>query len=184
MNKERVLITANLHGHLNEFKALLEEVNYNPATDQLVTLGNYLNYGNKQIELIDYLMELQSQGAVILCGLYEEKYIDSLINSDFQAEQFVTKSKNVFYNYLDNNALRNKHLKFLISLKNHYTLDNMFFSSDEERVLKHNNYYCINDIECTDDIVEEDNLLGVRFFKNNVGLVDITNRTVYKISIK
>lgn len=180
----RILITANLHGYLGEFKALLKEANYDPNNDKLITLGNYLNYGNKQLELMDFLMELQKDGATILYGNYEKKYFDALVNLETPAEAYITRSLNVFYDYLENDELRKKHMLFLESLDEHIVIDNMIFSAEKQDVEGYQNFYCINDIQCKDDFVEEDNLFGVNFFNESIGLIDITNRIVYKTSIK
>lgn len=179
----RILVTGNLHGHLDEFKSLLQEVNYNSENDILITLGNYLNYGNKQIEMIDFLIELEKKGAIVLCGNHEEYYIDALINSDFTAEQKITKSKNVFYQYLDNPEIRNKHMKFLVSLKDSHTIDNNFFSSSKEIINGYMNYYCIDDLTCIEDFIQEESSMGINFYNSSIGIVDITNRKVTKILI-
>lgn len=178
--KNRILITTNLYGRLDEFKALLTDAAYNPKNDILITLGNYLNYGPKQIELINYLMELEKEGAIILFGEMEQKYIDALINSDFKAEQYITKNKNVFYDYLDNKQLRDSHFEWFITLKENYVFKNYCFSSNNKILANYTNYF--NDKNCVGDFEENGNVVGLSF-KNCVGLMDITNRKVYKIDI-
>lgn len=179
----RILISAQIHGHLEEFKTLLEHANYDSTNDKLILLGDYLNKGNKQEELIEYLIELQGKGAIILCGKYEEKYIDALVNNDTIAEQFLTSENNMYYHYLDNCELRKKHLKFLISLKDNYNTNRMFFSYEKQDIEGFQGYYCLGDIYNTDDFIEEGNSIGINFFQQSIGLMDISSRKIYKIAI-
>lgn len=180
----RLLVSTQIFGHLDEFKALLEYAKLDLSNDKLILLGDYLQHGNQQKELIDYLIELNNnENVIILKGLIEEKYLDVFYNHNSIAEQNITRENNLFYEYLDNKELRKKHLTFLKSLKDNYCFKNYLFSNECFNVDKYNNIFVANKKDVPDDIIEEDNLLGLNFNNKIVGLVDITNRQVYKIEL-
>lgn len=177
----RIFVTNNLHGKLSELKYLLNYVKFDFYKDKLVVLGNYLNKGPSQLELMDYLMELSSssKNIYILYGKTEQWYIDAFVNNDFKAEQKITREKNVFYDYLDNPELRKKHIQFLVSLQDKIILDKKYFFTSEKEALE--NYVCLyasNDL--TDDLIIESNSIGVSFNKH-VGFVEVTSRKCYRI---
>lgn len=180
MNK--IFVTNNLQGRLSEFKYLLDYVKFDFSTDRLIILGNLLNNGPSQIELIDYLIDLTkiSNNISVLYGDTEKMYVDAFINDDFVAEQKITRQKNVFYDYLDNSELRKKHMMFFVSLKENLMISNYFFSNKKELVENFYSVYAENDINMKDDILSEEGSLAVSFYKS-VGLVEITTKKCYKI---
>lgn len=178
----RIFVTNNLHGRLDEFKYLLNYVKFNFSTDKLVILGNYLNKGPSQLEMMDYLIELSkvSNNIYILYGKTEQRYIDAFVNNDFKSEQKITKEKNVFYEYLDNPKLRNKHIQFLMSLQDKIILDEKYFFTSEKEMLE--GYICLypsND-ELDEDIIIDNDTIGV-LFRKHVGLIEITERKCFRI---
>lgn len=177
----RIFVTNNLHGRLSEFKYLLKHVKFDFYKDKLVILGNYLNKGPMQLELMDYLMELSnaSKNVYVLYGKTEQWYVDALVNNDFKAEQKITREKNVFYDYLDNPELRQKHIQFIVSLQDKMILDKKYFFTTEKEALE--NYICLYPSnEGTDDILIEKEAIGIVFGKH-VGLLEITERKCYRI---
>lgn len=177
----RIFVTNNLHGRLSEFKFLLNYVKFDFSKDKLVVLGNYLNKGPSQIELMDYLIDLsnESKNVYVLYGKTEQLYIDAFINNDFKSEQKITREKNVFYDYLDNPELRKKHMQFLISLQDKIILDKKYFFTTEKEALV--NYVCLYaSDDSVEDLVLTKNFIGVSFNKH-VGLVDVTNKKCYRV---
>lgn len=62
VNGERWVAVADLHGHLDEFEALLEVLDREYGDDyRLCTLGDYVDNGPKVPELIDRLVELKAE---------------------------------------------------------------------------------------------------------------------------
>lgn len=55
--KERVLVVGDVHGCLDELKALLEKTNYNKHTDSVVLVGDLVNKGPKSAETVKYVRE-------------------------------------------------------------------------------------------------------------------------------
>lgn len=68
---KRYLAISDIHGQFEELRILLELANYNPAYDQLVLLGDYIDRGPQSKDVIELVMSLQQQGAIVLCGNHE-----------------------------------------------------------------------------------------------------------------
>ena len=56
-NVKRWLCFGDLHGCLQEFKLLLEKVNYDPSHDEVFCLGDLTDRGNLSPELVKYCIE-------------------------------------------------------------------------------------------------------------------------------
>lgn len=182
----RILVTSNLHGFLEEFKAVLQEAKYNPKQDKLIVLGNFVDEGPHSIKMIDYLMDLQKDGAIILKGFYEMLYVEAFRNNNFRFEQMITKHRNhSVYEYLDNKTLMDRHIDFLSNLKTHHILGKILLSHKE--VTTPNGalgIYSSFNYKIKGKILTDVNTIKFDFFKENfIGLLDITNRVAYESRI-
>jgi protein phosphatase len=67
----RVVVISDIHGHLDHFKDLLEQVALK-AEDYLIILGDYINRGPKSYETLQYVMGLNKRpNTVVLKGNHE-----------------------------------------------------------------------------------------------------------------
>lgn len=73
--EKRLLAVSDIHGCYEEFKELLDLVNYCVETDQLVLLGDYVDRGPSSFEVVELVMELVSQGAVALKGNHDSMFV-------------------------------------------------------------------------------------------------------------
>lgn len=55
----RLIAIADIHGHLDRFKALLKKVNYDPNHDYLVIIGDFVEKGDQTIDTIRFVRELE-----------------------------------------------------------------------------------------------------------------------------
>nr|WP_289037086.1 metallophosphoesterase family protein [uncultured Allobacillus sp.] len=74
----RNLMISDIHGHLNAFEQLLEKVNFQPASDQLILLGDYIDRGPSSKETIEFVMDLQANGAIALRGNHDDWFLQWL----------------------------------------------------------------------------------------------------------
>lgn len=85
MIKKRVIAIADVHGCYNELKELVEQkIRFNPKTDILVFLGDYIDRGPDSARVVFYVQALKKKfpnAIVLLCGNHEDLAIDSLLNS-------------------------------------------------------------------------------------------------------
>lgn len=79
---KRTLVISDIHGELDMFSRLLAHVNYNPKQDQLILLGDYVDRGPNSKELLNKVIELKKQGALVLKGNHEDMMIKALTNND------------------------------------------------------------------------------------------------------
>ena len=54
----RTLVVSDIHGCVDEFKQLLNKVNFNAEEDQLVLLGDYVDRGPESRETVEFVMFL------------------------------------------------------------------------------------------------------------------------------
>lgn len=75
MMGSRTLIIGDVHGHYTELMRALEYADYDPATDRLVFLGDYINRGEESDKVLDFALHLDLSDPgrhVFLRGNHEE----------------------------------------------------------------------------------------------------------------
>lgn len=72
----RTLLISDIHGELEMFEDLLEKVQYNADTDELVLLGDYIDRGPSPRGVIEKTIELKNAGAKVLMGNHEQIMLD------------------------------------------------------------------------------------------------------------
>jgi serine/threonine protein phosphatase 1 len=60
---------------------LLKRSEYNPSTDQLVLLGDYMDRGPKSKQALELVMDLAEDGAITLRGNHDQMFLD-FMNDD------------------------------------------------------------------------------------------------------
>ncbi len=75
----RILAISDIHGCLNTFKAILQQINYTKA-DQLFLIGDFIDRGPDSKGVIDHVWYLQVQGFTITCikGNHEQMLLNGL----------------------------------------------------------------------------------------------------------
>ncbi len=72
----RILAISDIHGELELFNELLEKVNYNPSRDQLILLGDYIDRGPDSKGVLDRVVKLKDEGAIVLRGNHDEMMVN------------------------------------------------------------------------------------------------------------
>ena len=77
----RILAISDIHGCLNTFKALLQQISFSKK-DHLFLIGDFIDRGPYSKGVIDYVWKLQAAGHTITCikGNHEQMMLDSLVN--------------------------------------------------------------------------------------------------------
>lgn len=71
----RTLVVSDIHGCIKPFNRLLEQEGYNPAEDQLILLGDYVDRGPQSKEVVERVIELvREQGAIALRGNHDHRF--------------------------------------------------------------------------------------------------------------
>lgn len=84
----RMLVISDIHGELQLFENLLDKVNYNPTTDQLILLGDYIDRGPDSCGILDKIMKLKDDGAITLMGNHEDMLISAFRNGRESQEKW------------------------------------------------------------------------------------------------
>jgi len=74
---KRILAISDIHGELELFNKLLEKVNYNASKDQLILLGDYVDRGPDSKGVLERVIELKQQGAIVLRGNHDQMMLEA-----------------------------------------------------------------------------------------------------------
>ncbi len=77
---KRTLVISDIHGMTFLLKKALKDNNYDPMTDQLILLGDYIDRGEDSYGAVRLVKALQNKGAVVLRGNHEQMAIDAFKN--------------------------------------------------------------------------------------------------------
>ena len=124
----------DIHGCLDKLKALLLKIDADPAGDELVFLGDYIDRGPSSYEVVAYLIALERRmpGTVFLKGNHEERFAQYLSGTDRQlfvmnGGQATLDSYEKNWTHGDGNLIPSDHLRFFSSLRlYHQTADYIF----------------------------------------------------------
>lgn len=75
--EDRILAISDIHGHVDSLSQLLESANYNSKNDQLILVGDYVNKGPNSVGTLKLVKQLQEEGAVVLIGNHEMRWLES-----------------------------------------------------------------------------------------------------------
>jgi serine/threonine protein phosphatase 1 len=79
---KRTLVISDIHGEIKLFERLLADVNYNSSQDQLILLGDYVDRGPNSRKVLEKVIELKSDGALVLKGNHEDMMIKALTTDE------------------------------------------------------------------------------------------------------
>lgn len=137
----RTLVIGDIHGGL---KALMQVLERSKAglSDTLIFLGDYVDGWSESPKVIDFLLDLnQKQNCVFMRGNHDELLLewldeskDNLLWYNHGGEATVNAYRMVSW------ATKQKHIEFLISLKNYY-LDN------QNRLFVHAGFTNLNGVD-------------------------------------
>lgn len=74
---KRILAISDIHGELELFNELLEKVKYDAGEDQLVLLGDYVDRGPDSKGVLERVVELKRQGAIVLRGNHDQMMLEA-----------------------------------------------------------------------------------------------------------
>jgi len=100
----RTLMISDIHGCLEPFERLLQEIAYDPGRDRLILLGDYVDRGPRSKDVVDKVIELvERNGAVALRGNHDQRMVDLLCaNDEFVQSKFLEHGgKQTLYSYCD-----------------------------------------------------------------------------------
>lgn len=145
---KRTLVMSDIHGELKMFERLLSDLSYDPNQDELILLGDYVDRGPKSKNVLDKVIELQAQGALVLKGNHEDMMVKALTTDDervwknwinhnggtatlksygFTESEFTVLEEEEFIKPVLNSEALDQHIKFIKSLDHIIEKDNYIF---------------------------------------------------------
>ncbi len=95
---KRVIAVGDVHGQFNLLRDLVEnQIKFDPTSDVLVFLGDYIDRGRSaedEIAVLNYLIDLHNGNPgkiVLLRGNHEQMAINAISNADCEEEQWLWK---------------------------------------------------------------------------------------------
>ena len=93
---KRVIAVGDVHGQFNLLRDLVEnQIKFDPTSDVLVFLGDYIDRGRSaedEIAVLNYLIDLHNGNPgkiVLLRGNHEQMAINAISNADCEEEQWL-----------------------------------------------------------------------------------------------
>ncbi|MFW6008975.1 MAG: metallophosphoesterase, partial [archaeon] len=111
---KRILTFSDIHGQLDKLNKLLKIINYNPKEDLLIGLGDYVDRGIQNVELLYEIKKLKEQGAIFLRGNHDHLTlgtISELLNKNSTVKIIMHKQCGGYNTYKELKKLNNKQLK-------------------------------------------------------------------------
>ncbi len=136
MNMKRILVVSDIHGELDLFEKLLKKVKYHSEKDQLVLVGDYVDRGPNSRGVLNKVMNLKRQGAIVLRGNHDEMFIDAVNNEENAWRRWkrngglvTLKSYGKDINTIEDlhTVEFRKHVQFIQSLEYYYETDDYIF---------------------------------------------------------
>lgn len=143
MQYRRILAVGDIHGMYQKLLSLMDQVQFNPAEDLLVFLGDYIDRGPQSLECLDYVMDLCKQfpeRVIPLLGNHEAmclNYYDYELHKRSLMDNF---GKQMVLVWLDNGGTDThrqfqklkrselqKRLRWIRMLSNHYQVGDYYF---------------------------------------------------------
>jgi serine/threonine protein phosphatase 1 len=87
MSEEKIFVVGDVHGCLEMLKRLIDKIEWNPANDRLIFIGDYIDRGENSKGVIDFILQLKEDSTLIQCliGNHEQMFIDYLSGVDSQS---------------------------------------------------------------------------------------------------
>ena len=139
----RTLVIGDIHGRLDSLEGLLKISDYNPKSDRLICIGDYIDTGQQSYEVVELLLKLNEESEdnnIYILGNHDKCFLD-IIEYDMEAfrdrrateemhwEWFSTGGAETYNSYIkqsDEDILRHREL-FYKKLKYYHEEDNKLF---------------------------------------------------------
>ncbi|MBW1731233.1 MAG: serine/threonine protein phosphatase [Deltaproteobacteria bacterium] len=85
MENKRIFIIGDIHGCLDMLKRLLDKIQWQPESDELIFLGDYIDRGPDPKGVVDYILSLSGEDSAriqCLIGNHEAIFMDYIKGKD------------------------------------------------------------------------------------------------------
>lgn len=133
---KRLLAISDIHGELELFNELLKKIDYQAGEDQLILLGDYVDRGPNPCGVLNRVMELKEEGAIVLRGNHDEMLVaayhnepDALLRWEMNGAIHTLKSYDASIDQmkLPQTEIFQKHVNFIQKLDYYYETEDYIF---------------------------------------------------------
>jgi serine/threonine protein phosphatase 1 len=79
----RTLVISDIHGCYDTFNSLLKLIQFTPKEDKLILIGDYVDRGRQNKEVVEQVMRMvHNQEAIALRGNHDQRFIDCIFNKN------------------------------------------------------------------------------------------------------
>lgn len=130
MNK-RLFAIGDIHGCFNSLKELVESKIQLQKDDKLILLGDYIDRGDKSIEVVDFIMELQEKGfdVIPLMGNHEAMLIDAFEDGKNISKWIQNGGNETLKSFgiISVKDIESKYIELFKGLRYYYTFEDYLF---------------------------------------------------------
>ena len=130
----RTLVLSDPHGCYELLVNVLKKANYNPAKDQLIMLGDYIDRGPESKKVVELVMELVAGGAIGLIGNHEKLLLAAHDDPDEFELWAINGGREALRSYglnpFNHKSVRDipaEHIKFLAGLPLYHETEDYIF---------------------------------------------------------
>ncbi|MCJ1662990.1 metallophosphoesterase [Staphylococcus sp. NRL 18/288] len=189
--KKRILAISDIHGHVDSLSQLLEGTKYNSKNDQLILVGDYVNKGPDSIGTLKLVKQLQAEGAIVLIGNHEMRWLESDEDLAMEWRHFIEALPHIktVDNYIFAHAGidTNKDLQHQErSIVTGHQPTELNFNLPENKVLVHGHVPNFRLGYEDDELHFENRIIGIDTGAGHdkyLTLVDLTNEIKYSIDV-
>ena len=123
MSGEKIFVIGDIHGCLDMLKGLIDKIEWDPANDRLIFIGDYIDRGEDSKSVVDFILQLKESSSLIQCliGNHEQMFLDYLSGVDSQSSLLngglsTLKSYEEVRRSQDDPLIPSSHLDFFSSL--------------------------------------------------------------------
>ena len=87
MDAGKSFIVGDVHGCSQMLKRLIDKIEWNPSSDRLIFIGDYIDRGEDPKGVVDFVLRLKEDSPLVQCliGNHEQMLLDYLSNVDPQS---------------------------------------------------------------------------------------------------
>ncbi|RLB44037.1 MAG: serine/threonine protein phosphatase [Deltaproteobacteria bacterium] len=129
----KIYVVGDIHGCLDMLKRLIEKIRWDPAKDELIFVGDYIDRGPDPKGVVDYIVSLMAESSKIQCliGNHEVIFLDYIKGKDRRLF-LMNGGMNTLESYAfhlietEDDLLPPSHKQFFASLKYTIELDDYY----------------------------------------------------------
>ena len=119
-------VIGDIHGEIDQVKTIFDKINYNPADDKLIFVGDYVDRGKNSYQVYKFIKNLADDKNIFLRGNHEEMMIDAVLNEN-QINLWYQNGGQKTEASFPNNSELEKAANFFDSLPYYYTTSDYIF---------------------------------------------------------